>query len=92
MRGRLVSSRKFPNLEVETRRWLKRFGFSVRKAVLGMMAVHRLQDAMGQSASQRAEQDEKTKLRGEVEQYKREAEEVSIVLSFVSAIAGGPYC
>ncbi|KAJ9099921.1 hypothetical protein QFC21_003926 [Naganishia friedmannii] len=46
-----------------------------RKAVLGMMAVHRLQDAMGQSASARAEQDEKAKLRGEVEQYKREAEE-----------------
>ncbi|KAJ9093463.1 hypothetical protein QFC19_008322 [Naganishia cerealis] len=46
-----------------------------RKAVLGMMAVHRLQDAMGQSASARAEQEEKATLRGEVEQYKREAEE-----------------
>jgi hypothetical protein len=50
-----------------------------------MMAVHRLQDAMGQSASQRAEQDEKAKLRGEVEQYKREAEEVGRMIEFASA-------
>ncbi|KAI5452451.1 Calcium/calmodulin-dependent protein kinase type I [Naganishia albida] len=45
-----------------------------RKAVLGMMAMHRLQDTLGQSASAKAEQEEKIKLRGEVEQYKREAE------------------
>lgn len=42
-----------------------------------MMAINRLQDAMGQSTSARAEQEEKAKFRGEVEQYKREAEEVS---------------
>lgn len=43
-----------------------------------MMAMHRLQDAMGQSAASKAEQEEKVKLRGEVEQYKREAEAVSL--------------
>lgn len=42
-----------------------------------MMAMHRLQDSVGQSASARAAEEEKAKLRGEVEQYKREAEEVS---------------
>jgi hypothetical protein len=43
-----------------------------------MMAMHRLQDSLGQSASAKAEQEEKVKLRGEVEQYKREAEAVSL--------------
>jgi hypothetical protein len=45
------------------------------------MAMHRLQDTLGQSASAKAEQEEKMKLRGEVEQYKREAEEVSLQCS-----------
>lgn len=53
--------------------------FVVRKAVLGMMAMHRLQDTLGQSASAKAEQEEKIKLRGEVDQYKREAEAVSLL-------------
>lgn len=44
-----------------------------------MMAMHRLQDTLGQSASAKAEQEEKIKLRGEVEQYKREAEAVSLL-------------
>lgn len=44
---------------------------SVRKAVLGMMAVHRLQDHNAGQA-----EPEKAKLKKEVEQYKDEAEKV----------------
>jgi hypothetical protein len=76
MQGRLVRSRP---TNPSARAIADMLSSLVRKAVLGMMAMHRLQDSVGQSASARAAEDEKNKLRGEVAQYKKEAEEVSIL-------------
>lgn len=76
MRERLVRSSATTTATLES---LTCLSSSVRKAVLGMMAMHRLQDSVGQSASARAAEEEKNKLRGELEQCKKEAEEVSVL-------------
>jgi hypothetical protein len=48
---------------------------SVRKAVLGMMAMHRLQDSA--SRKEDPEKVEKARMKDELAEYKREAEQAS---------------
>ncbi len=60
--------------------------FTVRKAVIGMMAMHRLQDhhsptsAGANSSSQQSQSQsnpEKEKMQSDLDEYKKQAEEVS---------------
>ncbi len=64
-----------------TNRWFNLFSpIPVRKAVLGMMAMHRMQDGVAQAQSGKDQSEKANHVRQELEEYKKEAETVSCCL------------
>lgn len=53
----------------------------VRKAVLGMMAMHRMQDGLGQAQAAKDYDEKANHVRQELEGYKKEAETVRLWLA-----------